>query len=98
MSKLDVNHHINIEIDEEDIESINMKKNATYSEIKEFVLKKYGLKVSSLYIAQVKRKFGLVEKEIYNKSSKQEGEKCVPTCPPEKGKAIEGALRWFGMI
>ena len=98
LSKLDVNHHINIEIDEEDIESINMKKNATYSEIKEFVLKKYGLKVSSLYIAQVKRKFGLVEKENYNKSSKQEGEKRVPTCPPEKGKAIEGALRWFGMI
>lgn len=98
LSKLDVSHHINIEIDEEDIESINIKKNATYSEIKEFVLKKYGLKVSSLYIAQVKRKFGLVEKENYNKSSKDEGEQRVPTCPPEKEKAIEDALGWFGMI
>ena len=86
MSKLDVSHHINIEIDEEDIESINIKKNATYSEIKEFVLKKYGLKVSSLYIAQVKRKFGLVEKENYNKSSKDEGEQRVRTCPPKKKK------------
>lgn len=98
LSKLDVSHHINIEIDEEDIESINIKKNATYSEIKEFVLKKYGLKVSSLYIAQVKRKFGLVEKENYNKSSKDEEEQRVPTCPPEKEKAIEDALGWFGMI
>ena len=98
LSKLDVNHHINIEIGEEDIDSISIKKNATYPEIKEFVLKKYGLKVSSLYIAQVKRKFGLIEKENYNKSSKHDGEHHVPTCPLEKEKAIEDALRCFNMI
>ncbi|HEL1115957.1 TPA: 23S rRNA (uracil(1939)-C(5))-methyltransferase RlmD, partial [Streptococcus equi subsp. zooepidemicus] len=89
LSKLDVDHHINIEIDEEDLKEINVKKEATYPEIKNYVLKKYGFKVSSLYIAQVKRQFGLVERESFNKSNKVEGEQRVPTCPPEKVKAIK---------
>ena len=55
LSKLDVDNHIKLEIGEEDIESLSIKKNATYPEIKDYVLKKYGFKVSSLYIAQVKR-------------------------------------------
>ncbi|MGV3311264.1 RNA methyltransferase [Streptococcus suis] len=88
MSKLDVDHLINIEIDEEDLKEINIKKEATYPEIKDYVLKKYGFKVSSLYIAQVKRQFGLVERESFNKSNKVEGEQRAPTCPPEKAKAI----------
>ncbi|NQG18835.1 RNA methyltransferase [Streptococcus suis] len=88
MSKLDVDHHINIEIDEEDLKEINVKKEATYPEIKDYVLKKYGFKVSSLYIAQVKRQFGLAERESFNKSNKVEGEQRAPTCPPEKAKAI----------
>lgn len=88
MSKLDVDHHINTEIDEEDLKEINVKKEATYPEIKDYVLKKYGFKVSSLYIAQVKRQFGLVERESFNKSNKVEGEQRAPTCPPEKAKAI----------
>ena len=57
--KLDVDNHIKLEIDEEDIESLSIKKDATYPEIKDYVLKKYGFKVSSLYIAQVKRQLSI---------------------------------------
>ncbi|MGT2735568.1 50S ribosomal protein L23 [Streptococcus orisratti] len=98
MSKLDVDHHVNIEIDEEDLKEIQVKKDATYPEIKDYVSKKYGFKVSSLYIAQVKRQFGLVERENYNKSNKLKSEQRVPNCPPEKVEAIKDALAWFGMI
>ncbi len=98
LSKLDVDNHIKLEIDEEDFSSINIKKDATYPEIKEYVLNKFGFKVSSLYIAQVKRQFGLIERENYNKSSKSEDEQHVPTCPPEKEEAVKDALKWFGMI
>ncbi|WP_187423310.1 hypothetical protein [Streptococcus sp. Marseille-P7375] len=59
LSKLDVDNHIKLEIDEEDIESLSIKKDATYPEIKDYVLKKYGFKVSSLYIAQVKRQLSI---------------------------------------
>lgn len=69
---------------------------ATYAEIKEWVIKEYGLKVSSLYVAQVKQKHGIIERENYNKP-KAEGGK-VPHCPPEKEAAIEAALRYFRMI
>lgn len=59
-------------------------------------MKKHGFKVTNLYNAQVKRKHGLIERENYN-VSKKEG-KIVPQCPPEKEKAIEKALEWFGII
>ncbi|HEL1612282.1 TPA: RNA methyltransferase [Streptococcus suis] len=97
MSKLDVEHHINIEIDEEDFRSIN-KKNATYPEINEYVLKMFGFKVSSLYIAQVKRKYDLIERENYNISRKADGDQHVTNCPKEKEETIKDALRYFGMI
>ncbi|MCK3867508.1 23S rRNA (uracil(1939)-C(5))-methyltransferase RlmD [Streptococcus suis] len=98
LSKLDAEHHINIEIDEEDFSSINIKKDATYSEIKEYVLKKFGFKVSSLYIAQVKRKYDLIERENYNISRKADGDQHVTNCPKEKEDTIKDALRYFGMI
>ena len=60
------------------------------------VLKHTGLRVSCLYIAQVKAKHGIIERECYNKA-KTEGSR-VPKCPPEKEKAIEEALRHFQMI
>lgn len=59
-------------------------------------MKEYGLKVSSLYVAQVKQKHGIVERESYNKP-KTEGAK-VPHCPSEKEAAIEAALKHFKMI
>lgn len=96
LSKLNTEHHLDIEIGEDELSEIDFSKDATYGEIKKFVLDKYGLKVSSLYIAQVKRKHGLIERENYN-ISKKENQR-VPNCPEEKEKAIEDALEHFGMI
>ncbi|WP_198439481.1 23S rRNA (uracil(1939)-C(5))-methyltransferase RlmD [Aerococcus urinae] len=96
LSKLNTEHHLDIEIGEDELSEIDFSKDATYGEIKKFVLDKYGLKVSSLYIAQIKRKHGLIERENYN-FSKKENQR-VPNCPEEKEKAIEDALEHFGMI
>lgn len=94
LSKLNTEHHLDLEIGEEELSEIDFLKEATYGEIKKYVLDKYGLKVSSLYIAQVKRKYGLIERENYNLSKKENQR--VPNCPEEK--AIEDALEYFGMI
>lgn len=96
LSKLNTEHHSDIEIGEDELSEIDFSKDATYGEIKKYVLDKYGLKVSSLYIAQIKRKHGLIERENYN-FSKKENQR-VPNCPEEKEKAIEDALEHFGMI
>ena len=65
-------------------------------EIKEYVLEHTGLKVSSLYIAQVKQKCGIIERENYNKPKSDDAKQ--PQCPPDKEKAIKEALKHFGMI
>ena len=69
---------------------------ASYGEIKQYVLEHTGLKVSCLYIAQVKAKHGIIERDCYNKPKKEGNH--VPQCPPEKEKAIEEALRHFQMM
>ena len=96
LSKRDINHHIDLEINEEDLKDISVKKDATYSEIKDYVFRKFELKVSTLNIAQVKRKLGIIERENYNHSKKENQR--VPNCPPKKEQAIIDALSWFGMI
>lgn len=96
LSKRDINHHIDLEINEEDLKDISVKKEATYSEIKDYVFRKFELKVSTLNIAQVKRKLGIIERENYNHSKKENQR--VPNCPPKKEQAIIDALTWFGMI
>lgn len=83
-------------LDYEPSPNIRVKSEATYTEIKEWVWKEYGLKVSSLYVAQVKQKHGIKERECYNRPKTDEGK--VPHCPPEKETAIEAALKHFGMI
>ena len=72
------------------------EKKASYEEIKAYVLEHSGLKVSNLYIAQVKRKCGIIERENYNKA-KAEGVK-VPKSPEEKERAIREALEYFRMV
>ena len=69
---------------------------ATYEEIKDYVLEHMGLKVSSLYIAQVKQKYGIIERENYNMLKSDNPRQ--PKCPPEKEKAIREALKYFRMI
>ena len=81
-------------LDELDLTSTESK--ATYDEIKAYVLEKHGLKVSSLYIAQVKQKCGIIERENYNKPKSENVKQ--PQCPPEKEKAIKEVLKHFGMV
>ncbi len=72
------------------------QQGATYEQIKAYVLEKHGLKVSSLYIAQVKQKCGIIERENYNKPKSENSRQ--PKCPPEKEAAITEALKFFRMI
>lgn len=81
-------------MDELDLTSAESK--ATYEEIREYVFEHTGLKVSHLYIAQVKQKCGIIERENYNKPKSENARQ--PQCPPEKEKAIKEALTHFGMI
>ena len=87
--------HINIDVDVE--EMVQDKRGlATYGQIKGYVLERSSLKVSSLYIAQVKQKCGIIERENYNKPKSDDARQ--PQCPPEKEKAITEALHHFGKI
>ena len=87
--------HINIDVDVEELVQ-DKRGQAMYPQIKEYVLEQTGLKVSSLYISQIKRKCGLDVGESYNKPKTEDAK--VPQCPPEKEKAIMDALRHFGLI
>lgn len=73
-----------------------LQNSATYGEIKAYVWEKFQLKVSSLYISQVKRKCGLAVGQSYNLLKSENAKH--PQCPPDKGKAIKEALKHFGMI
>lgn len=66
LSKLKVDHHIEIELKMDELDLTAAESKATYDEIKAYVLNKYGLKVSQLYIAQIKRKCGIIERKNYN--------------------------------
>lgn len=85
---------VELELDELDLTSAESK--ATYKEIQEYVLKEHGLKVSNLYISQVKRKCGIEVGENYNLPKSEDSRQ--PQCPEEKEKAIKDALEHFGMI
>ena len=96
LSKLQSKEHIEIEVKMDELDLTSAESKATYEEIKAYVLEHTGLKVSHLYIAQVKQKYGIIERENYNKPKSEDAKQ--PQCPPEKEKAITEALRHFGMI
>ena len=87
---------IEIDLDLDELDATSAELKATYQEIKDYVLKEFGLKVSSLYISQIKRKCGIEVGENYN-LPKSENPK-VPQCPKEKEDAIKAALKYFAMI
>lgn len=95
MSQRKADTHIDIKLDLSELDITAAETKATYQEIKDYVLEKYGLKVSTLYISQVKTKCGIIERECYNKG---EGKNRVPQCPKEKEDAIMDALKYFKMI
>ena len=96
LSKLNTKQHIEVELNLDELDLTSAESKATYDEIKAYVLEKHGLKVSSLYISQVKRKCGLDVGQNYNLSKKEDAK--VPQCPPEKEAAIIDTLRHFQMI
>lgn len=96
LSKLQSKEHIEIEVKMDELDLTSAESKATYEEIKAYVLEHTGLKVSYLYIAQVKQKCGIIERENYNKPKFENAKQ--PQCPPEKERAITEALRHFGMI
>lgn len=96
LSKLDVDKHIDVEIKLDELDLTSAESKATYAQIKEYILEKFNLKVSTLYIAQIKRKCGIELREHYNKSKKEK--QVIPQCTPEKEEAIMDALRHFKMI
>ena len=85
---------VELELDELDVTSAESK--ATYAEIKDYVLKEHGLKVTNLYISQVKRKCGIEVGENYNLPKSEDSRQ--PQCPVEKEKAIRDALEHYGMV
>lgn len=98
LSKLyEAKHHVNVKLDMDEMDLTAAESKATYEEIKKDVAEHNdGMKVSNLYIAQVKRKCGIIERENNNKSKSEKGGQ--PECPKEKEIAIEEALKYFQMI
>ena len=87
--------HVDIDVDVEEL--VQDKRGlASYEQIKAYVLEHSGFKVSHLYIAQVKRKCGIIERENYNKPKSEDARQ--PQCPPEKEAAIRASLEHFGMV
>lgn len=88
--------YIDITVDMDELDLTTSEAKATYDEIKDYIFDKHRVKVSSLYVAQVKQKHGIIERDCYNNSKKDNQKQ--PQCPPEKVKLIEEALRHFKMI
>ena len=96
LSKLHSDQHIEVELQMDELDLTAAESKATYEEIKDYVLEHTGLKVSSLYIAQVKEKCGIIERVNYNVPKSENSRQ--PKCPPEKEAAIREALEHFRMI
>ena len=97
LSKLSsAKHHIEINVDMDELDLTSAEAKATYKEIQDWVQENYGFHVTNLNIAQVKQKHGIIERENYNKPKSPDSKQ--PGCPEEKVKAIEDAMRYFQMI
>ena len=96
LSKLKTDKHINVELEMNELDLTAAESKATYAELKQYVLDKYGLKVSSLNIAQIKAKCGIGKRENYNKAKNESVKEA--NCTEEKEKAIKDAFKHFQMI
>lgn len=95
LSKLKSTKKIEVDLELSELDLTKAEAKATYGEIMQYVLDKFGMKVPQLYIAQVKREFGLIERDNYNIGN---GKTKVPKVTPEKREAIIDALKHFQMI
>ena len=98
LSKLhEAKHHVNVRLDMDELDLTVAESKATYEKIKKYVSEHNdGMKVTNLYIAQVKQKHGIIERQNYN--FPKSGDAKQPQCPKEKEDAIVGALKYFRMI
>ena len=87
---------VKVEFPLEGLNVAQLQGSATYEQIKAYVLEHSGLKVSTLYIAQVKQRYGIIERECYNKPKSEDAKQ--PQCPPDKEAAIVEALKFYGLI
>ena len=96
MSQQRPNDKIRVELDLTEFDITAAEKEATYQEIKDYIFEKHGVKVSSLYIAQIKEKVGIKDRENYNKPKNADTKQ--PLCPKDKEQFIIEALKYFRMI
>ena len=96
LTKLNVERHIEVDVSMDELDVTAAESKATYNEIRDYVWEHYQLKVSNLYIAQVKQKYGIIARENYHKANYENAKQ--PQCPKEKEDAIVEALKHFQMI
>lgn len=96
LSQQKAGDYIEVELELDELDMTSAESKATYAEIKDYVLKEHGLKVSNLYISQVKRKCGIDVGVNYNLPKSEDSRQ--PQCPEEKEKVIRDALEHFGMM
>lgn len=96
LTKLHVERHIEVDVSMDELDVTVAESKATYDQIRDYVWEHYQLKVSNLYIAQVKQKYGSIERENYHKAKNENAKQ--PKCPKEKEDAIVEALKHFQMI
>ena len=96
LTKLNVERYIEVDVSMDELDVTAAESKATYNEIREHVWEHHQLRVSNLYIAQVKQKYGIIERENYHKAKNENAKQ--PQCPKEKEYAIVEALKHFKMI
>ena len=96
LTKLNVERHIEVDVSMDELDVTVAESKATYDQIRDYVWEHHQLKVSNLYIAQVKQKYGIIERENYHKAKNKNTKQ--PKCPKEKEDAIVEALKHFQMI
>ena len=96
LTKLNVERHIEVDVSMDELDVTAAESKATYDQIRDYVWEHYQFKVSNLYIAQVKQKHGIIERENYHKAKNENAKQ--PKCPKEKEDAIVEALKHFQMI
>ena len=96
LTKLNVERHIEVDVSMDELDVTAAESKATYDQIRDYVWEHYQFKVSNLYIAQVKQKYGIIERENYHKAKNKNTKQ--PKCPKEKEDAIVEALKHFQMI
>ena len=96
LTKLNVERHIEVDVSMDELDVTSAESKATYNEIRDYVWKHHQLKVSNLYIAQVKQKHGIIERENHHKAKSENTKQ--PKCPKEKEDAIVEALKYFKII